>query len=109
MDVVEVKYGYVIRLVSAAEDTKNILNTHAGGREMHFQPLSDISPADFSLYREYPLICPINCRRVLRTADLRSSHGYFPGSVGVRALISGFLLGDKKHMQKCSELGTVEE
>lgn len=111
MNVVEDKSGYVIWLVSAAEDTRNILDTHAGGREIHIQPLLELPPAGFSLYREDPLACPINCRRILRTADLRTLREYFPGSVGVRVLVSGFviiLFEDKKTMQKCWELGTVE-
>lgn len=110
VDVVEDQSGYSIWLVSAAEDTSSVVDTHAGGREIHIQPVLEAPPPNIAPFREDPLIHPINCRRILRTADLRIIRDYFPGSVGVRILVSGFvivLFETRKSMEKCWELGTV--
>jgi hypothetical protein len=63
-----------------------------------------------SKFRDDPVL-PISCRRILKMNDLRTIRDYFPGSVGVRVLVGGFVLilfEDQKSMKRCWEMGAPE-
>lgn len=112
VNVVEDREGRVIWLLFARDVVTELWDTHAGGREIQVLPDHDLPPVSMSSmrFREDPLP-PINCRRILRTDELRTLRDYFPGSVGVRTLVSGFLFvlfDDKKSMKRCWELGSLE-
>lgn len=96
-------------------DASKIHHTHAGGREIHVVPRFEMPTLSlvYSLnFRPRPLKKTINCREFLTQSDLEALQTYFPGSVGVRVLIAGWvviLFNDMSTMETCWKLGNVEE
>jgi hypothetical protein len=108
--VLEGDDGKPIWLVSGSAVSTALWDTHAAGREIHYLPDYDLPPANILNFREDPLTRRINCRRFLRSSDLTTIRDYFPGSVGARVLICGFILilfETQKAMQACMALGSV--
>lgn len=71
-----------------------VYDTHAGGREIHIHPeylLPQLSQV-YSGSRKDPLNRRINPRRFLPASDLELVRRFFPSAIGVRVLISGFII-----------------
>jgi hypothetical protein len=85
-----------------------LFDTHAGGLMIHYMP---------RVYKPVPWTCPyiqdpiarkINPRRFLTAEDIRSIRNIFPSSIGVRVLISGWVVihfEDVKTMESAWESG----
>lgn len=104
-------HGKEIWVIPAYENTIRLHDTHAGAREIHILPSSEIPPFNLPISRPDPLTRRINSRRLLRSEDLRRISVHFPGSVGVRVLICNFIIilfDSKRLMQICWGLGEVE-
>lgn len=74
--------------------TVPIYDTHAGEREIHVYPeylLPQLSQV-YNGSRSDPLRRQINPRRFLTASDLHLLRRFFPLSIGVRVLISGFII-----------------
>lgn len=73
-----------------------VLDTHAAGREIHVHPagIERYYPAvvPTAWFRRDPLKACLNPRRVLLSEDPNSVRELFPGAVGARVLISGFIV-----------------
>lgn len=101
--------GKTIWLVSPTNNLTPLRDTHAAGREIHIFPKFELPPSDFR-FREDPVCRTIFCRGLLSDEDIRIIREYFPGSVGARVLICGFLVilfDNKKHLKKSWEQGVV--
>lgn len=71
-------------------DELRLLDTHAGGLEIHHMPVYERAPphpGPPALWDPNP--SRINGRRMLTPADVRTLRTIFPSSVGVRVLIAG--------------------
>lgn len=90
-------------------------DTHAGGREIHFHPVFQVPEFHMSsqlFFRENPLDRPINPRRFLAPETLNFLRTMFPMAIGVRVLISGFIIvlfKTEKDMKASWDLGRVSE
>ncbi|KAJ5611512.1 hypothetical protein N7528_008617 [Penicillium herquei] len=85
--------GKKIWVVSVAPNIP-MYDTHAAGREIHIHPeflLPQLSQV-YSGSRSDPLKHCINPRRFLCASDLEALHRFFPAAIGVRVLISGFII-----------------
>lgn len=101
--------GKTIWLVSPTNNLTPLRDTHAAGREIHIFPKFELPPPHFR-FREDPVCRTIFCRGLLSDEDIRIIREYFPGSVGARVLICGFLVilfDNKKALQKSWEQGVV--
>lgn len=101
--------GKTIWLVSPTNTLIPLRDTHAAGREIHIFPKFELPPPDFR-FREDPVCRMINCRGLLSDEDIRIIREYFPGSVGARILICGFLVilfDNKKALKKSWKQGVV--
>lgn len=101
--------GKTIWLVSPINNSTPLRDTHAAGREIHIFPKFELPPPDFR-FREDPVCRTIFCRGLLSDEDMRIIREYFPGSVGARVLICGFLVilfDNKKALKKSWEQGVV--
>lgn len=101
--------GKTIWLVSPTNNLTPLRDTHAAGREIHIFPMFELPPPDFR-FREDPVCRMINCRGLLSDEDIRIIREYFPGSVGARVLICGFLVilfDNKKALKKSWKQGVV--
>lgn len=88
-----------------------LLESHVGGREIHLFPPNIYPPTNEYPYTAELLAKRINTRSILSHADLKLIRSRFPGSVGMRVLISGFiviLFNDEKKMKSCWALGTPD-
>lgn len=104
-------HGKEIWVIPAYDNTIRLHDSHAGAREIHLMPSSEVPPFNLPISRPDPLTRRINSRRLLRSEDLRQISTYFPGSVGVRVLICNFvfiLFNSQRAMQVCWGLGEVE-
>lgn len=101
--------GKTIWLVSPTNNSTPLRDTHAAGREIHVFPKFELPPADCR-FREDPVCRTIFCRGLLSDEDTRIIREYFPGSVGARVLICGFLVilfDHKKALKKSWQQGVV--
>ena len=101
--------GKTIWLVSPTNNLTPLRDTHAAGREIHIFPKFELPPPDFR-FREDPVCRMINCRGLLSDEDITIIREYFPGSVGARVLICGFLVilfDNKKSLEKSWKQGVV--
>lgn len=101
--------GKTIWLVSPTNNSTPLRDTHAAGREIHIFPNFELPPPDFR-FREDPVCRTIFCRGLLSDEDMRIIREYFPGSVGARVLICGFLVilfDNKKALKKSWGQGVV--
>ncbi|KAJ5476939.1 hypothetical protein N7539_007083 [Penicillium diatomitis] len=80
-------------ILPEAEKTHNI-GSHAGDLEIHFEALGYISPTItiFPMLQHDPIPRPINPRKFLSRNQLRRLRDMFPTALGVRILISGFIV-----------------
>lgn len=96
--------GRMVWLVNV-EDAPKVVDTHAGNREIHFWPVIQMAPPyPRTSMLEDPIPRVINCRRMLRPEDLDAIRRCFPGSVGVRVIIAGWvvvLFRDKTSLRAC--------
>ncbi|KAM5457522.1 hypothetical protein MaudCBS49596_000717 [Microsporum audouinii] len=88
--------GDVWAVHNGTNDEERAIDTHVGGREVHIYPYHEF-PYPRSTYVGIPFCdCPltrhINPRRLLRPEDLRVLREFWPTSVGVRVLISGWVI-----------------
>ncbi|KAI9820469.1 MAG: hypothetical protein M1826_000906 [Phylliscum demangeonii] len=93
-------------------DYRHLLHTHAGGREIHFSPsyVSQPTWAPVVPFREDPISRRIDGRRMLTPDDLHTLRCFFPGSIGIRVLIAGWvivLFENRRAMVACWGLGAV--
>lgn len=101
--------GKTMWLVSPTNNSTPLRDTHAAGREIHIFPKFELPPPDCR-FREDPVCRAIYCRGLLSDEDVRIIREYFPGSVGARVLICGFLVilfDHKKALKKSWEQGVV--
>lgn len=101
--------GKTMWLVSPTNNSTPLRDTHAAGREIHIFPKFELPPPDLR-FREDPVCRTIFCRGLLSDEDMRIIREYFPGSVGARVLICGFLVilfDNKKALKKSWEQGVV--
>ncbi|KAK2745051.1 hypothetical protein FQN55_006408 [Onygenales sp. PD_40] len=85
-------HGDVIWLVPDSDDL-NLPDTHAAGREIHVLPYFEIQPPSVTTpFYESPITRRINCRRFLRPDDIEAIREFFPDSVGVRILMTGYAI-----------------
>jgi len=95
-DTVEVGHeinGKEIWLVSAAASI-TVLDTHAGGREIHIMPrymIPDLT-GYYARAFEDPIGRELNPRRFLTARDLNHIRNLFPHATGVRVLICGIVI-----------------
>ncbi|KAI9929864.1 hypothetical protein ASPWEDRAFT_23597 [Aspergillus wentii DTO 134E9] len=92
-----------------------MLDTHAGGLEIHMHPIFHSPPPNKSFdtgYIEDPIPREINPRRFLRESDMAILREKFPLSVAVRVFISGFiviLFESREKMEQSWESGVATE
>lgn len=75
-------------------DEPRLFHTHAGGREIHYFPWHTTDPAyspTNTLYND-PLTHRINIRRLLNAHDLSILRDIYPEAIGVRILVTGFVI-----------------
>ncbi|KAK2771970.1 hypothetical protein FQN53_004829 [Emmonsiellopsis sp. PD_33] len=83
-------HGDVIWLVPDSDDS-NLPDTHAAGREIHVLPYFEIQPPSVTTpFYESPITRRINCRRFLRPDDVEIIRKFFPDSIGIRILMTGY-------------------
>ncbi|KAK2810197.1 hypothetical protein FQN50_003167 [Emmonsiellopsis sp. PD_5] len=83
-------HGDVVWLVPDSDDL-NLPDTHAAGREIHVLPYFEIQPPSVTTpFYESPITRRINCRRFLRPDDIEAIREFFPGSIGIRILMTGY-------------------
>ena len=103
VDVLEIRDRPPIWVISARPHAQP-LSTHVGGRELHWWPELEVPPnGPRPGVLHDPVLHDINCRRLLSFEDLERIRAAFPAAVGVRVLITGFvvvLFKDRKSMER---------
>ena len=104
--------GLSIWLVPISIEPK-LFHTHAGGREIHYFPWHETAPIYPPIYpfREDPLTHRINCRRLLNPHDLSILRDIYPEAIGVRILITGFIIflfKTRRSMEACWRYGVFD-
>ena len=104
-------HGKELWVIPAYDNTIRLHDTHAGAREIHMLPSSEVPPFNLPISRPDSITRRTNSRRLLRSEYLCRISIHFPGSVGVRVLICNFIIilfDSQRVMQVCWRLGEVE-
>jgi hypothetical protein len=85
--------GKVIWMIPIVESFR-VGQTHAGNREIHIAPAAyKPDPLEHLIPRPcYGITRLIHPRRMLTAHDISTLRSFFPGSIGIRVLISGFAI-----------------